>query len=107
MSELAAYRLTTMGVPFDRARFPRQLSRSDLETAGLVVAMKKVEHHAMMRDQFPAWAEHITYWHIDDIDCATADESLPVCEASIRFLVDTLLDEQQKDEGGLLLGEVA
>jgi protein-tyrosine phosphatase len=107
VSELAAYRLTAMGVPFDRARFPRQLSRADLETADLVIALKKTEHHAMMRDQFPAWAERITYWHIDDIDCATADESLPVCESRVRFLISSLLVKQQHAESSVLLGGVA
>lgn len=106
VSDLAAYRLTAMGVPFDCASFPRQLSRTDLEKADLVVALKKTEHHAMMRDQFPGWADRITYWHIDDIDCASADESLPICEACVRFLVNTLLDEQQQEES-LLLGGVA
>ena len=60
-----------------------------------------------MRDQFPAWADRITYWHIDDIDCASANESLPVCESCVKFLVDTLWDEQRQVEGSLLLGGVA
>ncbi len=95
MSDLAAYRLTAMGVPFDRTRFPRQLSRRDLEQAEIVIAMKKKEHHAMMQDQFPDWADRIAYWHIDDIDCATADESLPICESCVKLLVSGLLDEQE------------
>src|SRR5208283_274440 len=41
ISEFAAYRLTALDVPFDRARFPIQLSELDLEDADLVIALKK------------------------------------------------------------------
>src|SRR5208282_3174342 len=37
ISEFAAYRLTAKGIPFDRMRFPTQLSVVDLEDADLVV----------------------------------------------------------------------
>jgi len=67
ISEFAAYRLTALRVPFDGERFPIQLSEDDLKNADLVVSLKKAEHHAMMAEQFPKWADRITYWHIDDI----------------------------------------
>ena len=98
ISEFAAYRLTALDVPFDRARFPIQLSELDLEDADLVIALKKVEHHEIMVEQFPAWADRITYWNIDDLECATADEALPLCEACIKSLVDRLLAEQKQRE---------
>jgi len=95
ISEFAAYRLTALGVPFDAARFPIQLSEVDLEDGDLVVALKKAEHYTMMVQQFPIWAKRITYWRIDDMDCATADEALPICESCVTFLIETLLGEQQ------------
>jgi protein-tyrosine phosphatase len=70
------------------------LSEGDMEIADLTVALKKAEHHPMMLEQFPEWAEKIQYWHIDDLDCATADEALPICEARVAFLVKTLVAEQ-------------
>jgi protein-tyrosine phosphatase len=91
-------RLTVMGIPFDGERFPIQLSEADLENADLVVAVKRAEHYAMMRDQFPRWADGIQYWHVDDLDCATADEALPLCESCVKFLVETLLAEQARQE---------
>jgi protein-tyrosine phosphatase len=99
LSEFAAYRLTAMGIPFDSYRFPIQLSEVDLEDADLVVALKKTEHQPMMVEQFPGWADRITYWHIDDLDCSTADEALPICESCVKFLVTTLLHEQQQRAG--------
>jgi protein-tyrosine phosphatase len=96
ISEFAVYRLTALDIPFDGRRFPIQLSEVDLEDADLVVAVKKAEHHAMMRETFPAWAERITYWHVDDLDCATADEALPICQTCVERLITTLLAEQKK-----------
>ena len=94
LSELAAYRLAAMDIPFDSRRYPIQLSEVDLEEADLVVALKKAEHHAMMVEQFPGWADRITYWHVDDLDCAAVDEALSLCESSVKALVDRLLAEQ-------------
>jgi protein-tyrosine phosphatase len=90
ISELTAYRLTALGIPFDFERFPIQLTEADLENADLVIAVKEAEHRAMMEEQFPEWADRIEYWAVDDLDCATADESLPACEVSIEALVDRL-----------------
>ena len=70
LSEFAAYRLTAMDVPFDAKRLPIQLSEVDLEEADLVIALKKAEHYAIMVEKFPAWADRIQYWHVDDLDCA-------------------------------------
>lgn len=50
----------------------------------------------LMVEQFPAWADRITYWHVDDLDCATADEALPLCESCVKSLVERLLTEQEK-----------
>jgi protein-tyrosine phosphatase len=90
-----------MDVPFDGERLPIQLSQFDLETADLVVAVKKAEHYAMMVDQFPEWADRIDYWHVDDLDCAAADEALPLCDECVGALVRTLLAEQERQEAAL------
>lgn len=84
-------RLSERGIRLDgNLRFPLSLSASDLEQADLVVALKEAEHRAMMLDQFPAWADRIEYWHVDDIDCATADEALPQCETNVLALIERL-----------------
>ena len=78
-------------------RFPIQLSELDLEDADLVIALKKTEHHEIMVEHFPVWADRIQYWHINDLDCATADEALPLCESCVKSLVTTLLAEQRQE----------
>jgi protein-tyrosine phosphatase len=88
-------------------RYPIQLSEVDLEDADLVVALKKTEHHAMMVQQFPKWADRIQYWHINDLDCASADDALPICESSVELLVKTLLAEQKRQEAKMKLRQAA
>jgi hypothetical protein len=64
ISELTAYRLTALGIPFDPERFPVPLTEADLENADLVIAVKEAEHRAMMQEQFPEWriASSIGQW---------------------------------------------
>jgi len=50
----------------DLKRFPVQLAPADLETAHLIVALKQVEHLPLLRERFPAWADKVEFWHIDD-----------------------------------------
>jgi len=84
-------RLAVRGIRLNgNIRFPISLSESDLENADLVVALKEGEHRAMMTEQFPAWVDRIEYWHVDDIDCATPDEVLPLCETNVEALVERL-----------------
>lgn len=91
----AIERLAEHGIRLNgNIRFPISLSQSDLENADLVVALKEGEHRAMMAEQFPAWADRIEYWHVDDIDCGTADEALPMCEKSVDALVERLAAQE-------------
>jgi len=80
---LAARGIQMEGEP----RYPKPLTLTDLASADLVVAVKEAEHRAMMADQFPQWVDRIEYWHIDDLDCAGPEQSLPVLESAIRALV--------------------
>ncbi len=91
ISEMAVQRLEELGIPINGgARFPMPLTESDLQAAGVVVALKESEHRAMMAEQFPAWTDRVEYWHVDDIDCAGPDQALPVCEAYLEMLVERL-----------------
>jgi protein-tyrosine phosphatase len=71
-------------------RRPRHVTVADLANADLVIAVKEAEHRAMMVEQFPLWADQIEYWHIDDIDCAEPEDSLPILEEHIRALITRL-----------------
>lgn len=83
--------LKVRGVPVNgEHRRPRHLTMKDLANSDLVIAIKEAEHRAMMVAQFPLWADQIEYWHVDDIDCALPEESLPALEAKVRELVERL-----------------
>jgi protein-tyrosine phosphatase len=91
-------RLAARGIHLNgNIRFPISLSEADLQAADLVVALKEAEHRAMMSQQFPGWAERIEYWHVDDIDCATADQALPMCETCVEALVERLAASERQD----------
>jgi protein-tyrosine phosphatase len=91
ISRYAIERLNGLGITINsNSRFPRQLTEADLSDAGLVIAVKEAEHREMLREIFPTWADQVEYWHIDDLDCAEPQESLPVLENKVRALVKRL-----------------
>jgi len=47
-------------------RFPAQVTSDDLERAALIVALKHAEHLLLLQERFPAWAEKVEFWHVDD-----------------------------------------
>jgi protein-tyrosine phosphatase len=92
ISDFAVERLMELGIGLSGdVRYPIQLTEADLQAAHLAVALKETEHRWMMVEQFPDWSDRIEYWHVDDIDCATADEALPLCETHVEALVERLM----------------
>jgi protein-tyrosine phosphatase len=71
-------------------RFPLQLQEQDLTTAHLVIALKEIEHRPLLTERFPHWTERVDYWHIDDVDCATAEVALTLLEKQIIQLIKRL-----------------
>src|SRR5262249_53147954 len=68
MAASAVQALEAMGVWAGDAitRTPAQVTTDDLEGAALVVALKQVEHLPLLQERFPAWAEKVEFWHVDD-----------------------------------------
>ena len=75
--------------------FPSSLSRQTLRAPILSSPSRKANDPPMMEEQFPAWANEIQYWHVDDLDCAAPDEALAVCESCIAALVERLAAEDR------------
>jgi protein-tyrosine phosphatase len=48
------------------ARPPAHLTTDDLEQADWVVALKEAEHLPLLQERFPAWAEKVEFWQVDD-----------------------------------------
>ncbi|MEN9562061.1 MAG: hypothetical protein RIR73_305 [Chloroflexota bacterium] len=89
ISTFALERLTRQGILLDESiRFPMQLEEKDLQAAGLIIAINRVEHQPMMKKYFPAWAEHVTYWDVADLDVTDSESALSSIERSVNLLIE-------------------
>jgi protein-tyrosine phosphatase len=69
----------------DLARFPMQVTLDDFEGADWIVALKEAEHRPLLQERFPAWAEKVEFWHVDD-----APEVLTLIEREVMDLAARL-----------------
>jgi len=71
---------------------PRGVEVEDLSESSLVVAMDRVEHEPMIREEFPLWIDRVRYWEIKDWDCVPPEIALPMVESEVEQLMRSLLD---------------
>ncbi|HWG46549.1 MAG TPA: hypothetical protein VN688_27555 [Gemmataceae bacterium] len=95
MAASAIKALEAMGVRAADAvtRLPAQVTTDDLEGAALVVALKHAEHLPLLQERFPAWAEKVEFWHVDD-----APEVLGLIEQEVMGLVARILGGGQHQD---------
>src|SRR5436853_4447884 len=95
MAVEAVKALEAMGVRADAAitRMPAQVTGDDLDGAALIVALKHAEHLPLLQERFPAWAERVEFWHVDD-----APEVLGLIEQEVMGLVARLLGGGRRPE---------
>ena len=75
------------------ARLPAQVTTDDLAGADRVVALKQDEHLPLLQERFPAWAEKVEFWHVDD-----APEVLGLIEQEVMGFVARILGGGQRSE---------
>jgi protein-tyrosine phosphatase len=91
MSRAALAQLEALGVAVGREmRYPLQATADDFARAGHVVALKEAEHRPLLAERFPGWADRVEYWHIHDVDCCTAAETLAGIEREVLALAKRL-----------------
>jgi protein-tyrosine phosphatase len=94
LSPQAVAGLAARGVPVPRpVHWPLQVLWGDLHAADLVVALKEAEHRPLLQARWPAWADRVEYWHIDDLEDVPAGEALPQIERRVHTLLDRLATE--------------
>ncbi len=95
MAASAVKALETLGVCAgeDCARAPAQVTEEDLAAAVRVVALKRDEHLPLLQERFPAWAEKVEFWHVDD-----APEALGLIEREVMGLVARILGGGTRQE---------
>src|SRR5438874_7647948 len=88
MDVAAVQALEALGVRAAEAvtRLPAQVTTDDLERADRIIALKQAEHLPLLQERFPAWAEKVEFWHVDD-----APEVLGLIEQEVMGLVARLL----------------
>jgi protein-tyrosine phosphatase len=93
MAVSAVQALEALGIravpEFDR--FPLQATVDDFEGAHWIVALKEAEHLPLLQERFPAWAEKIEFWHVDD-----APEVLDLIEREVLDLAARLIGGGRK-----------
>jgi predicted translation initiation factor SUI1 len=70
----------------DFARSPMQVAADDFAAAGWIVALKEAEHLPLLQERFPAWAENVEFWQVDD-----APEVLDLIEREVMDLAARLI----------------
>ncbi len=88
MAVAAIKTLETMGIrDAERCgRLPAQVTADDLEKTDVVIALKHAEHLPLLQERFPAFAEKVEFWHVDD-----APDALPLIQSKIMDVVARLL----------------
>jgi protein-tyrosine phosphatase len=84
--------LEQLAIPLpEPLRMPQDAAECDFRAAQRIVALKEDEHRPLMRRRFPAWADHVEYWRVHDLDFALPTEALPQVKAHIDELFAKLL----------------
>jgi translation initiation factor 1 len=88
MAASAITALETLGVRVGDAvaRTPTQVTVNDLEAADRIIALKHAEHLPLLQERYPAWAEKVEFWHVDD-----APEAMALIERGVMGLVARIL----------------
>jgi len=91
ISPLALAGLADRGiVPDAPARWPRLVDERDLAAADLIIAVSAAEHRPLLARAFPAWAERVTYWEVEDLHLMPAEAALAELERAVQRLVEQL-----------------
>jgi protein-tyrosine phosphatase len=56
-----------------------------------VIALKESEHRPLLERRFPDWSGRVEFWHVHDLDCATAEQGLFAIERHVLALASRLL----------------
>src|SRR5215470_14021650 len=72
-------------------RFPIQVTVEDFEAAHWIVALKESEHLPLLHERFPAWAEKVEFWRVDD-----APQVLDLIEREVMDLAARLIGGGRK-----------
>jgi protein-tyrosine phosphatase len=76
--------------PAGGGRWPEPVTREELESADLVIALKEAEHRPMAEQRFPDLLDKIEFWQVDDIDVVPASIGIRQAEQKLLELLRRL-----------------
>lgn len=83
--------LAERGIPLPSVlRAPREVTKSDLLSAAIIIALKETEHRPLLETRFPDLAPRVEFWHVDDVGDAPPSVALPSIEQKVRDLLARL-----------------
>jgi protein-tyrosine phosphatase len=82
--------LRARGIEPPAGRPPRDVTEQELEGADVVVAVKGAEHRPFVEQYFPAWADRVQYWNVDDVPHVAPEMALRILEERVRALLEEL-----------------
>jgi predicted translation initiation factor SUI1 len=83
-------------------RSPIQVTVDDFAAAHWIVALKEGEHLPLLQERFPAWAEKVEFWQVDD-----APEMLGLIEREVMDLAARLIGGGKRREAQEMATETA
>jgi translation initiation factor 1 len=88
MSPAIVNALATMRIRVtdELTKAPGVLASDDLEPAGRIVAMNQIKHRPLLQERFPAWADKVEYWEIDESLEALARIEHEVMDLTARLI---------------------
>jgi protein-tyrosine phosphatase len=78
-------------------RMPLAACEDDFTSARLVIAVKEAEHRTYLSRLFPDWQDRVRYWHVHDLDAASAEVAMADLEVLVRALVNELAEGADRD----------
>jgi protein-tyrosine phosphatase len=91
ISRHAVASLAARGISCDEyIRAPLLVTDADFTAAHRIIAVKEAEHRPIVESRHSAWRGLVEYWRIDDIDCATPEEAIPLLEREVLRLLERL-----------------
>ena len=82
ISKVALKRMERLEIiPIYGCRTPEMVRESDFKESAVVIAMSREEHYPLMRRLFPAYAEQISYWDVEDTGEMPSNVALQRIEA--------------------------
>jgi protein-tyrosine phosphatase len=71
-------------------REPLQVQEHEFAEAQLIIALQEAEHRPLLAERYPAWVEHVVYWHVRDVRPSPDYNPLQEIEQEVRRLLPRL-----------------